>query len=265
MKNIKSWIKREFTETRILLRSLPAIPVTLFVISIVLMNLLANKTIIDVKWLAADAGYLVSWMSFLTIDMVTKHFGLKAANKLAVFGVLINLLVVGLFNIVVVISGVWGTASTDAGVSQSINSAIDEIFAGTWFITFSSTVAFIVSSFVNNFLNHAVGRVFKKNPDSRAAYCTRTYVSTLIGQIIDNTLFSALTFMIFAPIFWNGFSWTFTQVLVNAILAGLIELVMEIIFSPIGYRLTKKWKRDNVGKEYLDFINSEVSTSDESC
>ena len=37
--------------------------------------------------------------------------------------------------------------------------------------------------------------------------------------------------------------------------AGAVaELVMEIIFSPIGYRITKRWKEKDVGREYLDFI-----------
>ena len=29
---------------------------------------------------------------------------------------------------------------------------------------------------------------------------------------------------------------------------------MEILFSPIGYRITKKWRANNIGKEYFDYI-----------
>lgn len=32
------------------------------------------------------------------------------------------------------------------------------------------------------------------------------------------------------------------------------ELIMEIVFSPIGYRITKKWKQESVGKEYFEFV-----------
>jgi hypothetical protein len=32
------------------------------------------------------------------------------------------------------------------------------------------------------------------------------------------------------------------------------ELIMEIAFSPIGYRIVKKWRLGRVGKEYLDYI-----------
>ena len=42
MKKIEAWIKREKEETEILLRSIPVMVVTLFVVSVICMNLLAN-------------------------------------------------------------------------------------------------------------------------------------------------------------------------------------------------------------------------------
>jgi hypothetical protein len=32
---------------------------------------------------------------------------------------------------------------------------------------------------------------------------------------------------------------------------------MEVLFSPIGYKITRKWKEDSVGKEYFDYIEKE--------
>ena len=41
-------------------------------------------------------------------------------------------------------------------------------------------------------------------------------------------------------------------------LAGaVVELMLEIVFSPIGYRITKKWHKESVGKPYLDYIGRE--------
>ena len=82
----------------------------------------------------------------------------------------------------------------------------------------------------------------------------RTYVSTFIGQFLDNFIFSVIVFVFFAPIFWNGFSWTVLQCATCALTGAVAELLMEIIFSPIGYRITKKWQAESVGKEYLDYI-----------
>ena len=44
VKNLKERVEREVIEYRLLLKSIPTVVVTLFVVSVVCMNLLANKT-----------------------------------------------------------------------------------------------------------------------------------------------------------------------------------------------------------------------------
>jgi hypothetical protein len=61
-----------------------------------------------------------------------------------------------------------------------------------------------------------------------------------------------MVFTVFAPIFWDGFSWTVLQCAMCALTGAVAEVIMEIIFSPIGYRMVKKWKKHNVGREYLE-------------
>ena len=68
-------IKKEIKEFKLLLRSIPATVVTLFVVSVICMNLLANKTLIQLDWIALDGGILISWLSFMCMDIITKHFG----------------------------------------------------------------------------------------------------------------------------------------------------------------------------------------------
>ena len=95
------------------------------------------------------------------------------------------------------------------------------------------------------------------SPDGKLAYAMRTYVSTFIGQFLDNFIFSVIVFVFFAPIFWNGFSWTVLQCVTCAITGAVAELIMEIAFSPIGYRITRKWQAENVGKEYFNYIKKD--------
>ncbi len=58
---MKHKIQREFQEFVILLKSVPSVLLSLFILSIVLMNLLANKSIdIPLDWLALDCGIIVS-------------------------------------------------------------------------------------------------------------------------------------------------------------------------------------------------------------
>ena len=243
---LKHTAKNGWTEFKILLRSIPATVVTLFVVSVVCMNLLANKTLLQLDWIALDGGILISWLSFMCMDMITKHFGPKASNQVSILAVGINILTCLIFFVASAIPSNAGDFS-----------AFDGIFGGTWFILLGSTIAFLASAVVNNTLNHIIGRGFRKHPDGRLAYVIRTYISTFIGQFLDHFIFSVIVFVGFAPIFWNGFCWTVLQCATCALTGAIAELLMEILFSPIGYRITKKWKAESIGKEYFEFIERE--------
>lgn len=241
---ITNWIKHEQTETALLLRSIPSTVVSLFVVSVICMNLLANKTLVQTSWIALDGGILISWLSFMCMDIITKYFGPKASNKIAILASAINVLTCFVFYIASIIPS-----------NANDYTALNEILGGTWFILLGSTIAFLISAVINNFLNWIIGKAFRNNPNGKLAYATQTYISTFIGQFLDNLIFSIIVFVFFAPIYWNGFHWTVTQCVTCALTGAVAELIMEILFSPIGYRIVTKWRNHNVGQEYLAFIN----------
>lgn len=240
---IFSWLKREREETAALLRCIPATVVSLFVVSVICMNLLANKTLVQTDWIALDGGILISWLSFMCMDIITKYFGPKASNKIAILASGINLLTCIIFYIASIIPS-----------NANDYTAINGILGGTWFILLGSTVAFLASALINNFLNWTVGKAFRKNPDGKLAYAARSYISTFFGQFMDNFIFSVIVFAFFAPIFWDGFHWTILQCTVCALTGAVAELIMEIVFSPFGYRIVRKWQKHNIGEEYLAYI-----------
>ena len=236
-------LKQELLEFNILLRSIPATVVTLFVVSVICMNLLANKTLLQLDWIALDGGILISWLSFMCMDIITKHFGPKASNWISILAVAINLLTCLIFFTASIIPSNAGDYS-----------AFDGIFGGTWFILLGSTIAFLLSALINNTLNWLIGKAFRRDPNGKLAFAVRTYVSTFFGQFFDNFIFSVIVFVFFAPIFWDGFHWTVLQCTTCALTGAVAELIMEILFSPIGYRITQRWRAEAVGKEYLDHL-----------
>ena len=231
---------------RLLMRSVPATVVTLFVVSVVCMNLLANKTLVQLDWIALDGGILISWLSFMCMDIITKHFGPRASNRVSVLAAMINLLTCLIFYVASVIPS-----------NADDYTAFNSILGGTWFILLGSTVAFLASATINNRLNWMIGRGFRKNPNGRLAFAARCYVSTFIGQFMDNLIFSVIVFMGFAPVFWDGFHWTFLQCVMCALTGAVAELLMEVAFSPIGYRITQRWRAEQVGREYLSISKGE--------
>ena len=178
------------------------------------------------------------------MDMITKHFGPRASNRISVLASGINLLTCLIFFVASIIPS-----------NAKDYSDFDGIFGGTWFILLGSTVAFLASAIINNSLNWLIGRLFKENPEGKFAYAMRSYISTFIGQFCDNFIFSVIVFVFFAPIFWDGFCWTVLQCAMCALTGAVAELIMEIVFSPVGYKITKNWKENNVGKEYIDYMS----------
>lgn len=261
MNKIGKWLKQQFAETKLLLRSIPSVVVVGFVIALVAMNLLANKSIElgswsymsnGEQWIALDCAIIVSWLAFLCMDIITKRFGPKAATIITIVAMLCNLLMAGLLALGSAFNGSWG-AYYDLGMIDSVNDGLNLTMRGTPFVLFGSTVAFLVSGIINIFANYGVGKLFKKNPDGMGAYICRSYVSTLLGQFIDNLLFAFI-------VSHTLFGWSVLQCVMCSLAGCVVELICEAIFSPLGYMICKKWNKEGVGNEYLNFV--QVNTAD---
>lgn len=242
------FLQKEIQDYKILLRNIPSLTVSLFVVSVVTMNLMANKEIATgLSWLALDCGFLVSWLSFLTMDIITKRFGAKASIKLSLMAVAINLLTCSILFVISKIPGNWGEFYTYG--DETINIALNNTFGGTWYIVMGSMIAFIVSSITNSILNSLIGKLV--NNDSFRGYAARTYISTAIGQFVDNFVFALI-------VSHNFFGWSMLQCIMCSFAGAVVELLCEVIFSPIGYKVCRDWEADEVGKPYIDSLKGEL-------
>lgn len=235
-------LKQSISNYTLLLRSVPSLVMAMFVVSVVLMNLLANKEIgLNLDWLALDCGFTLSWLSFLCMDMLTKRFGAKASIQLSLTAMMINLFVCGVLFLISLLPGNWG-AYYDLG-SEVVNKGLNATIGGTWYVVLGSACAFAVSAILNAVLNAVIGKMCKK--DNFVSYALRSYISTGVAQFVDNFIFAMLVSHVF-------FGWNMTQVITCSITGCIAELLCEVIFSPIGYKMCKKWDEQNVGSAYLD-------------
>lgn len=222
-------MRKALSEIGRLMGEVPPIVLTLLVLSVVGMNLLANKSInTGVEWLALDCGILLSWLTFLCMDVLTHCYGPRAATAMSVVALVVNLMMALVLFVASRVPGVWGESFV-AGSEQIINQALDNTIGGTWFIILGSSVAFMVSAIVNNFLNYGIGTWLKRN-SGFGAFALRSYVSTFIGQFTDNMVFAFLVSRTF-------FGWTPLQCLTCALTGAVLELLFEVFFSPVGYRI----------------------------
>ena len=245
-------IKRELEDLKILLRSVPGVLVTVFVVSVIAMNLLANKELFAVEYLALDCGFVVSWISFLCMDIICKRFGPKAAISISILALVINLAVCVIFKLMSLTPGMWGEYYT-TGMTE-VNDALNTTIGGTWYVVLGSSVAMLASSVVNALINQFIGNRLKKN--NYGAFALRSYISTGIAQFIDNLVFALIVSHVF-------FGWTWLQVIMCSLTGAAAELLCEVIIGPIGYRVVVGMERDNVGADYLK--RHQKSSAAEAC
>jgi uncharacterized PurR-regulated membrane protein YhhQ (DUF165 family) len=259
--NPKEWTK--------LFRSVPAIALTLIVLANVLMNLVAAKSIIEVpanvptswftngsnKWIIQDAGILISWIGFLVGDLLVKAFGSKNAIRINIaslgISLFISFLLIGVANIQKIpgINANWSVAFGDNGLlpnAAELNAAVDGVIGNMWQVILGSAAATFVGILVNN-ITHGVllNKMIKKHGDHYFGYFIAAGASTIFGQVIDNIVFALI-------IGTRFFGWSLFSVLMCSLLGGLVELVAEMLFTPLTYKISKNWEKNQIGKKWMD-------------
>lgn len=245
MSKIKSILK----DYKLLLNNVPVLMTIFFIVATIVMNIGAGKIILTWGSLSITGGFLLSWAPFLAMDTITRRMGARASIMLNILSAVFNV-----FTVLIL----WLIAAIPTAQPYK---EFNYVFSGVWFIVVGSTVAFIVSGVINSLINVAIGKAFKKNPDGALAFFLRSWVSTYIGQFIDNFLFLFIVYVIFAPIYW-GMSLPVLTCIVTGLLGALIELGAEAILTPLGYHIVKKWERDGIGQQYID-AHAVASVNDE--
>lgn len=227
--HIKEFILAQYGSYRNLLKKTPPLILTVLVLCVVSMNLLANKELFRASWIALDCGFLLSWIPFLIMDAFCKSYGGADAARISVLAIAINLILFGIFKLVALTPGMWG-AYYDTS-NPAVNEALNRTIGGSSWIVIGSAAAMAVSSITNSIVNSTIGRVLRK--DNFAAFAARSFASTAIAQFVDNFLFALIVSI---PLF----GWSVVQALTCSCAAAAFELLLEIVFSGAGYRLSKK-------------------------
>lgn len=242
MKRFFRLLKEEYTDCKILLRTVPSLTVSIFILSVVCANLMANKELVHFKYIALDCGFVFSWIMFLCMDVICKRWGARASVKISVIALAVNLAVCAVFAALSFAPGKWG-AFYESG-SKAANDALNATFGGTWYVVFGSALAFLISSVINAALNAAVGAHLHQK--GFLPFAVRSYISTAVAQLADNLIFATVVSKLF-------FGWTWTQVFACSATGALFELLCEALFSGLGYKIVCGWEKENVGKEYFAY------------
>ena len=235
--NFKDWVSD--------LRAVPSLVVALLLTSTVLMNILANKSIIELPWALQDAGILVSWISFLVGDLLVKGFGSKTAIRVNLTCLSISLFISCILIIVSIIPGTWSPSYNymDSNVIDAVNESINSVMGNVWYVILGSTFSSAVGLIINNLSQEFVlKKIELKHGDRYIGFLAASTASTIIGQFVDNMLFACLIGM-------NFFQWTWVQVVTCSMTGVVFEAVFELILTPVIYKISQNWKKNGIGNK----------------
>lgn len=182
--------------------------------SLMIQNVLATKTI-DIAMFTVTTGVLVSPFVFIVQDVVSELFGYEKAKKMIFVSFAMNFLAAILFQFAIVLP---------PSVSFANQEAFASVLGSTLRITCASFAAYVTGSILNTKIMSQL-----KERHGKSLF-VRAISSTVVGQFLDNAIFSFGAFAFVLPV----------PVIVSMVLgATLFEVLYEIIFYPITKKTIK--------------------------
>ena len=194
-----------------------AVIMALFTTFTVCQNLFEMKTLGTPNFAFGGGGVMLSWATFMLMDIATELFGKKDTMKIYTFAGLVNLLIVALAQIIIAIPGTY----------PEQNAAFAQIFSNGFRTAFASFAAFWVGNFVNMQVMLKMKSADKTG--SKFMLFLRAVLSTIFGQFVDDMLFATLAF---APIGLSLFEMTWKDILTSSLVGVFNETVIETIWMP---------------------------------
>ncbi|MFA6353560.1 MAG: queuosine precursor transporter [Candidatus Paceibacterota bacterium] len=202
--------------------------ISVFFVSILLISNVASTKIADFGWFTFDGGTLLFPLSYIFGDILTEVYGYRKSRSVIWLGFFMALLM----SIIFIIVGKLPPAS-----GWENQSAYDAILGLTPRIVFASLIAYICGEFSNSYIL-AKMKIWTKGK----WLWTRTIGSTLVGELVDSILFIMIAFWGILP---NSL------LLILVISNYIFKTGVEILFTPITYRIIKFLKREE-GEDYYD-------------
>lgn len=184
----------------------------------VIQNLFEMKTLGTEAFAFGGGGGLLSWATFMIIDISTELFGKKDTIKLYTFAGIMNLFIVLIAQVIIALPGVY----------PEQNEAFRLIFSNGIRTALASFGAFWVGNFVNMTIMIKM-KELANGSNSKLLFFVRAVVSTIFGQFVDNALFATLAF---APVGISAFEMTWRDIFTSSCFGTFMETLNESIFVP---------------------------------
>lgn len=206
--------------------------ISVFFVSVLLISNVVSTKIVDFGFLVFDAGTLLFPLSYIFGDILTEVYGYKKTQKVIWLGFFMAFLMAFVFIVVGHLPPAADWANQDA---------YNAILGLTPRIVFASLVAYALGSFSNSLIL-AKMKIWTRGKKLWA----RTIGSTLVGELIDSTLFILIAFWGVLP----------SSILITLILSNYIfKTIVEILFTPVTYKVVK-FLKNKENEDYYDIATN---------
>ena len=202
--------------------------ISVFFVSVLLISDVASTKIVDLKYFTFDGGTLLFPLSYIFGDILTEVYGYKKSRGVIWLGFFMALMM----SIIFILVGKLPAAS-----GWDNQAAYDAILGLTPRIVGASLLAYFFGEFSNSFIL-AKMKIWTKGKMLWA----RTIGSTLVGELVDSTLFILIAFFGVLP----------NSLLITLIISNYIfKTCIEILFTPVTYKVVKFLKKEEE-EDYYD-------------
>lgn len=193
--------------------------ITAAFVAVLIISNIASTKLISVFGLTLDAGTLLFPLSYIFADILVEVYGYKKSRSVIWYG----------FGAIVLMSATfWLVGILPAAAEWTHQDAYRAILGTTPFIVLGSIVAYVCGEYTN-----AIIMAKMKVRTQGKRLWMRTIGSTLVGQLVDSTLFVLIAFSMFYS----------TSVLLSLIIANYVfKVAIEVLFTPVTYITTHALK-----------------------
>lgn len=193
--------------------------VVLFTSCLVISNILANRMVQVGPW-SVDAGTILFPITYILSDVFSEVYGYKWSRRVTWWAASMNLLFVALVTLTNALPApeYYDPAPFTLALSSS----------------FRIVVASLVSYVLGDLFNDLVFRRMKKSKEGMKGFAGRALISSLVGQIVDSTLFVTLAFAGTMPV---------VDLAYMIVLNIVAKVGYEIIILPVTYKVAKEVHR----------------------
>jgi len=201
---------------------------SVFFVSVLLISNVASTKIVDFGWFTFDGGTLLFPLSYIFGDIMTEVYGYRKARRVIWLGFFSALMM----SIVFIVVGKLPPAA-----DWGNQAAYDAILGLTPRIVLASLFAYACGSFSNSLI------LAKMKIWTKGKYLwMRTIGSTVVGELVDSTLFILIAFLGILP----------PSLLITLILSNYIfKTLVEVVLTPVTYKVVSFLKK-NEQEDYYD-------------